>query len=104
MKVLLVGVGGVGEAIAVVSRDRPWLEKLVLCDYNLDRAKEVQAKVGAGEERMPVEFVDAGDQAQVEALARKPGVDLIHNAGDPVYNEAIFEAAYNVGCTYMDMA
>jgi len=104
MKVLLVGVGGVGEAIAVVSRDRPWLEKLVLCDYNLDRAKEVQAKVGAGEERMPVEFVDAGDQAQVEALARKHGVDLIHNAVDPVYNEAIFEAAYNVGCTYMDMA
>lgn len=104
MKVLLVGVGGVGEAIAVISKDRPWLEKLVLCDYNLERAKEVQAKVGAGEERMPVEFIDAGDQAQIEALARKHGVDLIHNAVDPVFNEAIFDAAFNVGCTYMDMA
>ena len=31
MKVLLVGVGGVGEAIAVIAKDKPWVEKLVLC-------------------------------------------------------------------------
>lgn len=47
MKVLLVGVGGVGEAIAVVARNRPWLEKMVLADYNLKRAKEVRARLGA---------------------------------------------------------
>ena len=29
LKVLLVGVGTVGEAIAVVSRDRPWIETMV---------------------------------------------------------------------------
>jgi len=45
MKVLLVGVGGVGEAIAVIAKDKPWLEKLVLTDYNLDRVKEVHKKV-----------------------------------------------------------
>ncbi len=103
MKILLVGVGGVGEAIAVLVKDKPWVEKLVLCDYNLERAKEVQAKVGSPE-RMPVEFIDAGDKAQVVALARKYGVDLIHNAVDPVFNEAIFDAAYEAGCNYMDMA
>ena len=27
MKVLLVGVGGVGEAIAVLTKDKPWVEK-----------------------------------------------------------------------------
>ena len=54
--------------------------------------------------RMPVEFIDAGDKEQIEALARKHGVDLIHNAVDPVFNEAIFDAAYEVGCNYMDMA
>ena len=32
MKVLLIGVGGVGEAIAVIAKDRPWLEKMVLAD------------------------------------------------------------------------
>ena len=35
MKVLLVGIGGVGEAIAVIARERPWVEQIVLADYNL---------------------------------------------------------------------
>ena len=103
MKVLLVGVGGVGEAIAVIAKDRPWLEKLVLCDYNLDRAREVQTKLGSPA-HMPVEKIDAGDRAMIAELARKHGVDLIMNAVDPVFNEAIFDAAYEVGCNYMDMA
>jgi saccharopine dehydrogenase (NAD+, L-lysine-forming) len=103
MKVLLVGVGGVGEAIAVIAKDRSWVEKLVLSDYNLDRAKEVQAKVGLSD-RMPVERIDAGDRGMIAELARKHGVDLIMNAVDPVFNEAIFDAAYEVGCNYMDMA
>jgi saccharopine dehydrogenase (NAD+, L-lysine-forming) len=42
MKVLLVGVGGVGEAIAVIAAKRPWLELMVLADYNKARAEEVQ--------------------------------------------------------------
>jgi saccharopine dehydrogenase (NAD+, L-lysine-forming) len=103
MKVLLVGVGGVGEAIAVLTKDKPWVEKLVLADYNLDRAKEVYAKVGSPK-KMVVEFIDASDQRQIETLARKHQVDLIHNAVDPVFNEAIFDAAYEAGCNYMDMA
>ena len=61
MKVLLVGVGGVGEAIAVMAGRRPWAEKIVLADYNLERAKEVQAKL-KDTARFPVEFVDAGRQ------------------------------------------
>jgi saccharopine dehydrogenase (NAD+, L-lysine-forming) len=103
MKILLVGVGGVGEAIAVIAKPKDWLKKLVLCDYNLERAREVQRKLG-NPERFPAEFIDASDRAQVEALARKYQVDLIMNACDPVFNEAIFDAAYNVGCNYMDMA
>lgn len=103
MKVLLVGVGGVGEAIAAIAKPRPWVEKIVLSDYNLARAQEVQAKLG-DPERFPVEFVDAGKQEMVEALATKYDVDLIMNACDPLYNVPIFEAAYNTGKTYMDMA
>jgi saccharopine dehydrogenase-like NADP-dependent oxidoreductase len=103
MKVLLVGVGGVGEAIAVIGKDRPWLEHMVLADYNLDRAREVYEKLGSPA-TYTVERVDASDRAQVAELARKHGVDLIHNAVDPVYNEAIFDAAFEVGVNYMDMA
>ena len=103
MKVLLVGVGGVGEAIAVMSKPRDWIEQIVLSDYNLDRAREVQAKL-AQNDRFPVEWVDASHQDQIEALAKKYKVDLIMNACDPLYNVPIFEAAYQVGCTYMDLA
>jgi saccharopine dehydrogenase (NAD+, L-lysine-forming) len=103
MKVLLVGVGGVGEAMAVIAKDKPWLEKLVLADYNVERAKEVWNKLGQPA-NMAVEFIDASDQKQIVALARKHEVDLIHNSVDPVFNEAIFDAAYEVGCNYMDMA
>lgn len=103
MKVLLVGVGGVGEAIAVIAASRKWAELVVLSDYNRDRLKEVQDKLG-DPQRFPIEWVDAGKQEMVEALARKYGVDLIMNACDPSFNVPIFEAAYNVGCNYMDMA
>jgi saccharopine dehydrogenase-like NADP-dependent oxidoreductase len=103
MKVLLVGVGGVGEAIAAIAKPRSWVEQIVLADYNLDRANEVQKKLG-DEQRFPVEFIDASQQENIEALAKKYKVDLIMNAVDPVFNKQIFDSAYNVGAIYMDMA
>ena len=103
MKILLVGVGGVGEAIAAIAKPRAWMEQMVLCDYNLKRAEEVQKKLG-DLKRFPVEFIDAGKQEMVEELARKYKVDLIMNSVDPIFNEKIFDAAFNVGVTYMDMA
>jgi saccharopine dehydrogenase-like NADP-dependent oxidoreductase len=103
MKVLLVGVGGVGEAIAAIAKPRPWVKQIVLADYNLERANEVQAKLG-DPERFPAEWIDAGKQELIEAMAKKYDVDLIMNACDPVFNIPIFEAAFNTGRMYMDMA
>ncbi|MCZ2122943.1 MAG: hypothetical protein LC108_11835, partial [Anaerolineales bacterium] len=42
--------------------------------------------------------------ASIEALARKYQVDLIMNAVDPIFNEQIFDAAFNANVKYMDMA
>jgi saccharopine dehydrogenase-like NADP-dependent oxidoreductase len=96
-------VGGVGEAIAVIAQDRPWLEKMVLADINLERVGEVLGRL-----RVPEKFlaarIDASDREAIVALAREHGVDLILNAVEPLFNEAIFDAAYEAGCTYMDMA
>jgi saccharopine dehydrogenase (NAD+, L-lysine forming) len=103
MKILLVGVGGVGEAIAAIAKERAWVEQIVLADYNKARAEEVQKKLG-DPVRFPVELIDASDQNMLESLARKYDVDLIMNAVDPTFNKRIFDAAYNVGVTYMDMA
>lgn len=103
MRVLLVGVGGVGEAIAAIAKPRAWMELMVLADYNVKRAEEVQKKLG-DDKRFPVEFIDAGNQQSIEELAKKYQVDLIMNSVDPIFNEQIFDAAYNIGATYMDMA
>ncbi len=103
MKVLLVGVGGVGEAIAAIAKPRKWLELMVLADYNVKRAEEVQKKLGDAQ-RFPVEFIDASNQQSIEDLAKKYNVDLIMNSVDPIFNQQIFDAAYNVGAKYMDMA
>ena len=103
MRVLLAGVGGVGEAIATIAQSRPWMELMVLADYNVRRAEEVQQKLG-DPKRFPTEFMDASKQQDIEALAKKYRVDLIMNAVDPVFNKQIFDAAYCVGVNYMDMA
>jgi len=103
MRVLLVGVGGVGEAIAAIAKPRKWMELMVLADYNVKRAEEVQKKLGVAD-RFPVEFIDASKQESIEALAKKHNVDLIVNSVDPIFNKQIFDAAYNVGAKYMDMA
>ena len=106
MKVLLVGSGGVGAAIAsIAAKNDPkgeWLEQMVVSDYNRARAEEVAA--GTGDSRFVAEKIDAGNRDEVKALAGKYGVDFIMNACDPVFNMPIFEAAYECGCTYMDMA
>jgi saccharopine dehydrogenase (NAD+, L-lysine forming) len=103
MKVLLVGTGGVGEAIARIAKDRPWVEQVVLTDYSNERLKEVQDKLG-DRKRFPIEWIDAGKRELIEKLASQYKVDLIMNACDPSFNEPIFDAAFNAGCNYMDMA
>jgi saccharopine dehydrogenase-like NADP-dependent oxidoreductase len=103
MRVLLVGVGGVGEAIAVIAKTQPWMQKMVLADYSRARAQEVQGRLDASE-RFPVEELDARDQRRVTDLATSYGVNLIMNACDPFLNEPIFEAAFACGCHYIDMA
>ncbi|HEX6331599.1 MAG TPA: saccharopine dehydrogenase C-terminal domain-containing protein [Actinomycetota bacterium] len=103
MKILLVGTGGVGEAIAMIARDRPWLERVVLADLDLTRALEVAQKVGGGS-RFPVERIDASSKGQALALAEKHEVDLILNAVEPRYNMPLFDAAFEAGVDYLDMA
>ncbi len=103
MKILLVGVGGVGEAIAAIARERPWVSKLVLADYNRERAVSVQRRLGDAT-RFPVEYVDANDQGMLQHLIQAHGVDLVMNAVDPLYNQQVFDAAFESGTNYMDMA
>ena len=103
MKVLLIGVGGVGEAIAVLAKGRPWLERMVLADVDRERAHEVAARLD-DPSTFPVEYVNASDEAQIVELARRHEVDLVMNAVEPLFVEPIFDAAFEAGVHYMDMA
>ncbi len=103
MKVLLIGVGTVGEAIARLSAGRPWLERMVLADYDIDRARRIQAAVGDASSH-PVARIDASDAAAVAELARAHDVDLVMNAVDPRYLMPVFRGALAAGTNYMDMA
>jgi saccharopine dehydrogenase (NAD+, L-lysine-forming) len=103
MNVLLMGVGGVGEAIAVKASSRPWLGKMVLADYSLDRARQVQDRLGNAE-KFPVEQLDAGDVKRVLEIAREHKIDMLMNAVNVDYVQPLFDAAFQYGCTYIDMA
>ena len=106
MRVLLVGVGGVGEAIfAIATQNDPkaeWMEVMIVTDYNFDRAIRVVDTIG--DSRLIAKEIDANDKDQIIALAKEHKIDFIMNACDPSFNMIIFEAALETGCKYMDMA
>ena len=103
MRILLVGVGTVGEAIARMCAQREWCEALVLTDSDLERATALQAVLG-NPDRFPVERIDARDSGVVAQAARRYKVDLVMNAVDPRFVMPIFDGALVAGVNYMDMA
>jgi saccharopine dehydrogenase (NAD+, L-lysine forming) len=103
MRVLLIGVGTVGEAIARMAAKRDWCEAMVLADYDVERATALRAQIG-GAGRFPVEQIDARNAASVTDVARRHGVDLVMNAVDPRFVMPIFDGALAAGTHYMDMA
>jgi saccharopine dehydrogenase-like NADP-dependent oxidoreductase len=96
----VIGAGGVGAAVAAVARRRDFFERLVLADVDAGRAQAA----AAGDGRMAGVAVDASDPAAIAELARAERADAILNAVDPRFNPPIFRAAFDAGCTYLDMA
>ena len=103
VKVLLVGAGGVGEAIARVAAGREWLERMVVADYNTARAEQVVAATQRPEQ-FSAAHIDASSARAVTDLAREHGVDIVMNAVDPQFVMPIFDGALAARATYIDMA
>ncbi len=103
MRILLVGVGTVGDAIARMAARRDWCEAMVLADYAVDRAETLARELG-DPERFPVEQIDAREASSVADAARRHRVDLVMNAVDPRFVMPIFDGALAAGANYMDMA
>lgn len=103
MRVLLIGVGTVGEAIARLSAERDWCEAMVLADYDESRARTLSDALG-GAPRFPAAQLDARDASAIAELARANRVDLVMNAVDPQLVMPIFRGALQSDAHYMDMA
>ena len=103
MRVLLVGVGTVGEAIARLSAHRDWLEAMVLADYDESRARSLADALG-GAPRFTGVRIDARDASAITELARAHRADLVMNAVDPQFVMPIFRGALDADANYMDMA
>ena len=103
MRVLLVGVGTVGEAIARISSKADWCEAMILADHDLARAQALSDALG-DPARFPAIRLDARDPAVVTDAARAHRADLVMNAVDPQYVMPIFTGALGADADYMDMA
>ncbi len=109
MRILLIGAGGVGDAIVKIAADRNFFEKLIVADYALERAEKSVAWVAQwhAEEvasKFAADQIDASDPAQVTALAQKHNATHIVNAVEPRFVQSIFEGSLAAGANYMDMA
>jgi saccharopine dehydrogenase (NAD+, L-lysine-forming) len=100
VKILVVGTGGVGAAVAAVAQRRDFFERITFAD--LDPARPQALVDRLGDDRFRAAQVDASDRSSVTALARDH--DAVLNATDPRFNLPIFEAAFETSCTYLDMA
>jgi saccharopine dehydrogenase (NAD+, L-lysine forming) len=69
MRVLIIGAGGVGSAVATIAATRQFAETIVVADIDDDRAQRAAAM--ADDDRVSAAAViDASNQADVEALIR----------------------------------
>ena len=69
MRILLVGAGGVGNAIAKIAARRDFFELMVVADYDLARAERAVARY-PDDNRLVAAQVDASNAESVAALAR----------------------------------
>src|SRR6201987_779242 len=102
MRVRVVGTGGVGAAVAAVAKRRDFFERMTFAD--LDPARPQALVEREGDERFAAAQVDASDRDALVGLLRETEADALLNAADPRFNPPLFEASFEHGCTYLDMA
>jgi saccharopine dehydrogenase-like NADP-dependent oxidoreductase len=102
MRILVVGAGGVGSAIASIAHRRDFFEGVTVADVDAGRARTAIDRLD--DHRFAAATVDASSATSVTELARTVGADVVLNACDPRLNPPIFDGAFAAGATYLDMA
>lgn len=102
MRVLVVGTGGVGSAFAAIASRRSFFEHCALADY--DPARPAAILAGLDDGRFSAHAVDARSKEAVVRLIGETRAEAVLNAVDPVFAVPIFDACFDAGVTYLDMA
>jgi saccharopine dehydrogenase-like NADP-dependent oxidoreductase len=102
VRVLVVGAGGVGAAVARIASRRAFPTTVVLAD--LDGARAQRAAAATGDPRVTAATVDASDAGAVRELITATRADAVLNATDPRFVLPVFTACLHAGVTYLDMA
>jgi len=108
MRILLVGAGGVGDAIAKIAARRSFFETIVVSDYDPGRAERtiawIEDKHGPQDGRFVAARIDASDPDSVAAVAREHRITHVMNAVEPKFVPTVFAGALAAGADYLDMA
>ena len=102
MRILVVGTGGVGSAFAGIARRRSFFDHCALADYDLARPTALVDSLDDG--RFSAHRIDASSRDAVLELIRETRPDAVLNSVDPVFNVPLFDACFEAGVTYLDMA
>lgn len=102
MRILVLGSGGVGSALASIAARRPFFDALLLADIDPERAETAARR--CHDQRVTGTSVDASSKEAIVALARSWGATVLVNACDTRFNAPIFDAAFDARCHYVDMA
>src|ERR1044072_9163059 len=103
MRILVVGVGGVGAAVPAIAQRRAFFSHMTLADRPPEPAQAVIARLGQPD-RFGAAQVDASDEAELVALIRETRADAVLNACDPRLNEPILAARHLARPTYLRTA
>ncbi|MEO6501282.1 MAG: saccharopine dehydrogenase C-terminal domain-containing protein [Jatrophihabitantaceae bacterium] len=102
MRLLILGAGGVGSAVAKIAARRPFFEHVLLADYDLGRAQ--RAAAAPDDRRLAAAQLDASDEQAISRLLTEHRIDAVLGATDPRFTMPIFRAALAAGVHYLDMA
>ena len=109
MRILLVGAGGVGDAIAKVAAGRDFFELMVVSDYEQTKAEAtinwIRNRYGREvAARFTPAKLDASSAANVTEICREYEITHVINAVEPRFVPTIFSGTFTAGADYLDMA
>ena len=110
MRILLVGAGGVGDAIAKIAARRSFFEQIIVTDYDLSRAERTIAALrerhgdDAINGRFVADQIDASNADNVAEVAKRHRATHVMNAVEPTFVMSIFSGAFAAGANYLDKA